>query len=136
MIGAKLSFIRVGFKDGKVCIAHKLHEKLELIWDNESILPLLGFKEDVYRGQESYLALGTFIEDPQENVYISFPGSSIESIELVLGQETRIGRSLRSSRMGFFLRQMPLRLYNVLRQTYDFLEPFWIRFHVVYLKRV
>ena len=109
--------------------------KFDLMIDNDTIFPLLGFngKIDNYKDKLFYSGANAYDMEANEKVIFSLSGSTMVPMEMEFDKEVKINKSLKKSRAGVNIKQMVLQFNNAKDQCYDFILPFKMCFKITYL---
>jgi hypothetical protein len=124
-------------KNKIITIKNKISMKFDLIIDNDTVFPLLGFigKNDTYKDKLFYEASQSYNLDINQKVFLSLTGSTKDPCELEFNKEVSPTQPIVLKKMsrGVSMKQMTLKLTNNIGQYYDFVVPFKMCFKISYV---
>ncbi|XWV24915.1 putative low complexity protein [Tupanvirus deep ocean] len=123
-------------KSKMITIKNTMNMKFELMIDNDTIFPLLGFtaKPDNYKDKLFYEASQPYNLESNQNIYLSLSGSTKDPEPLEFNKEIILEKPkiLRKVSRGILMKKMNLNLTNGMGQFYDFIMPFKLCFKITY----
>ncbi|XWV26161.1 putative low complexity protein [Tupanvirus soda lake] len=123
-------------KSKMITIKNTMNMKFELMIDNDTIFPLLGFtaKPDNYKDKLFYEASQPYNLESNQNVFLSLSGSTKDPEQLEFNKEIVLEKPkvLRKVSRGILMKKMNLNLTNTMGQFYDFIMPFKLCFKITY----
>jgi len=131
----QITFLEFTISDNKIItIKNQMNMKFDLIIDNDTIFPLLGFvsKSGSYKEKISYAGSQPYDISCNDKVLFSLSGSTMDPIQMTFDKETIINKCLKKSRAGVIIRQLVLHFSDGLGQCYDFILPFNMCFKITY----
>lgn len=129
------NFLEFSISEDKIItIKNTMNIKFDLMTDNDTIFPLLGFTErqDNYKDKLSYSGSQPYNINCNEKVIFTLSGSTIDPLELEFDKTIAMNKTLKKSRSGFHMKQMVLSFANSMGQCYDFIQPFKMCFKIIY----
>lgn len=118
-----------------ITISNNMAIKFDLMMEQDSIFPLLGFNGNSYKDCLSYSGNVEYDMKSNEKVFFCLSGTTMEPILMELDKETTVNKCLKKSRFGINMKQFTLRFNNTSGQYYDFLKPFRICFKITYVNK-
>lgn len=134
-IKSQITFLDFSINNNKIITIKNTMGKFDLMIDNDTIFPLLGFngKIDSYKDKLFYSGANAYDMEANEKVIFSLSGSTMVPMEMEFDKEVKINKSLKKTRAGVNIKQMVLQFNNAKDQCYDFILPFKMCFKITYL---
>lgn len=132
-ITEKFPFLQLETQNDCVKISHRQGQKFDLMIENDTIFAMLGFRSQGYRNADSYLANQPYNLSPNEKIYFSLAGTTMDPMALSFDEKICANQILKSSSTGLNLRQIHLLFHNDVEQCYDFSMPASICLKTTYL---
>jgi len=115
-----------------ITIRNTLDKTFDLVPDQDSILPLLGFEDKSYKDSLFYSGKNPYNIASNEQVYFFLSGTTMEPLSLEFDKAVTINKSLKKTRNGVTMKHMILNFHNAIGQCYDFILPVKICFKITY----
>ena len=130
-----MSFIDIKVENNIITI-NNLLGKFDLIINEKSIFPILGFREksEKYRGESTYTGNVPYDINANSIVYFSIHSTNIDPIKLVFDKETIADVIVKKSNSGVSMKKISMEFTNKLGQIYDFILPFRIGLKIEFTK--
>ena len=124
LIQDRFSFLKLSIDDNNlVSITNNTNAKFDLMIQDYSILPLLGFCDSPgsYKNKITYKASQPFSLDLHESIFISLNRSNTDPIKLQLGEKISLEQPiiLRETSKPIALKDISIKLSDKMEQTYD-----------------
>lgn len=123
----RFSFLKLSIDDNNlVSITNNTNAKFDLMIQDYSILPLLGFCDSPgsYKNKITYKASQPFSLDLHQSIFISLNRSNTDPIKLQLGEKISLEQPiiLRETSKPIALKDISIKLSDKMEQTYDLIE--------------
>ena len=133
----QLDYIELSINDEKyITITNTMNINFDILSDEFSIFPMLGFRNVNYKNKSSYQASHPYNLDANKKIYFNISSSMKDPHNLVFDKNVDINDNpliLKRTSFGFNLKSLILFFYDEIKQRYDFVLPFKMCFQITYL---
>jgi len=134
---SELEFITLELTDGKLIMQTNDRSNFDLINNQSSIFPLLGFTKtnnSEYKNKFCYISDSEIDLSINDKVYLHI-ANFVDNLELETNKDIDIMHALKTNSVSILIRQLIFRFKSKNGQPYDFPEKFRISFKAIYPNR-